>query len=510
MLLRPSSIAQINWKSALDAYIEALSGLVAFFPLDDPTGSLTRVVNPAVALGRNIVINGDFATDTVWLKGVGATITGGFGVFTGVLNGVLAFAQNSILVPGKTFEITFDVDDYSGGAVRVQAGTAQGTARNSNGTFTQTITCAVVSNLSFIAVGTTTLKISNVVVRQVNLPASSSIPDTQLLVDGDMAAPTTAAYTAGNSAALSKQPGQAPNTWVQQVLKIARNGVNNPFARQTILNLGLRYRYRIYNRSDGFSTPRYSDGAAVSGTTSTNWQTFDTLSLPSQTTLDMSSITSTGSQYVEFANCLVQQIPPMSGYNGNGVAANKAVQQVNAGFYLGKAYQFDGNDFINIYSGDLNSAWDRNEFTVIIFATLTSWTDGTFRRLLRLSTPTTDDIGFYRDGTNNLFSYIVRLGGVSKTVNYATSAPAGFFMASLRVSKSNDFMKADFNGLQVGSTQTGLGTPSENLVSNLCVIGAGSTTGTQGWSGKACKAVIVNQPLSDAEILQIARYGGVA
>jgi hypothetical protein len=48
-----------------------------------------------------------------------------------------------------------------------------------------------------------------------------------LLTDGDMEAPTPAAWTAGNGAILTKEPG-SPSGIGTQVLKIAYNGVVNP------------------------------------------------------------------------------------------------------------------------------------------------------------------------------------------------------------------------------------------------------------------------------------------
>jgi hypothetical protein len=510
MLLRPSSIAQINWKSALDAYIEALSGLVAFFPLDDPTGSLTRVINPAVALGRELVLGGNPINASFWTLESGITVSGGKFVYTSTAINNKAQQAVSMLTIGKTYETVIEVSNYSAGAVRIEVGSGgQGTNRSANGTYAQTITCSGNVALAIRAVtGATTLNVRIVSVKQVNLPASSSIPNTQLLIDGNMAAPTTAAYTAGNGATLSKQPGQAPNAWVQQLLKIARSTTNNPDARQSILSIGNRYRFNGFARSDGTALPRPSIGSDfLLGTSSINFQNLDLIGRATSALAILQSQTSTGTTYTEWGNCSIYQIPDMSGYNGNGVAAKKAAQQVNAGFYLGSAYQFDGNDFINIYSGDLNSAFNPDEWTVSIFANLNGLTDSTIRNLITLTfTNATDQIAIRRTATNNQIECIFIGSSVSKSITFVISS--GWHLITFTGSISNDRVIAYLDAVSQGSLNT-LSPMIGNFNTSRTLIGASVTTPSNAVNGKLSKAMILNREATPAEILQIARYGGV-
>ena len=117
--------------------------------------------------GNELVTNGDFATDTDWTKPTGATISGGFLNLSGVANGQNTFQSSSIVV-GKTYKATFTISNYVAGGLRILIG-ATGTTptRNSNGTFTATVNAALDTVIYLQALGTTTLKIDNVSVKEV-------------------------------------------------------------------------------------------------------------------------------------------------------------------------------------------------------------------------------------------------------------------------------------------------------------------------------------------------------
>jgi hypothetical protein len=110
-------------------------------------------------------------------------------------------------------------------------------------------------------------------------------------------------WTAGNSATLTN-----PST---NLLRVARNGVNNPQAEQTVLTVGKRYRISGEARSDGNATPklRYSGGELWGGTTSTDWQAFDVEHVETGNgKVILRSSTSTGTEYTEWRNVVVQEV----------------------------------------------------------------------------------------------------------------------------------------------------------------------------------------------------------
>jgi hypothetical protein len=97
-----------------------------------------------------LVTNGDFATDTDWGKGTGWTISGGKASNDGTL-GSHNLQQNSILVVGKKYQITFTVSDYVSGNVQVSAGASPRNSATSNGTYTFNQVSTPTSNFYIIA-----------------------------------------------------------------------------------------------------------------------------------------------------------------------------------------------------------------------------------------------------------------------------------------------------------------------------------------------------------------------
>jgi hypothetical protein len=138
---------------------------------------------------------------------------------------------------------------------------------------------------------------------------------TNLLKDGNMedTSPGIPFWSTGGSATLSKQT-TTPRSGLR-CLRVARSTVNNPYAHQSPLVSGLRYRVSGWARSDGFAIPSVvADGQQLFvGTTSTEWQPFEffvdvgTASVQIQ----LFTITSTGTEYCEFDEVSVQKVPDL-------------------------------------------------------------------------------------------------------------------------------------------------------------------------------------------------------
>jgi len=99
------------------------------------------------ALGSELITNGGFDTDSDWVLGSGATISGGKANLDGSLSSSYADAlrQVSILTVGKTYKFTYTVSDYvSGGAKFFGNNSVEFSA---NGTYTEYIT-ATIPNVS--------------------------------------------------------------------------------------------------------------------------------------------------------------------------------------------------------------------------------------------------------------------------------------------------------------------------------------------------------------------------
>jgi len=118
------------------------------------------------SLGSELIVDGDFATDSSWSK-INATISGGTGNLNGT--GVTSMLYQNILTNGKTYKAIFTVSDYNGlGESRVidSSGSAIYTI-TSNGTFTFTFTHSNVDgNFLFRARNGSIFSIDNVSVKE--------------------------------------------------------------------------------------------------------------------------------------------------------------------------------------------------------------------------------------------------------------------------------------------------------------------------------------------------------
>ena len=107
---------------------------IAIIPSAYKEGVLAAVL-PTPVYGPDLVVNGDFATDSDWTKGTGITISGGSANFTGSANANIN--QDIGLITGKTYKIVFTVSNYVSGDIDYNVGgnTRKG-AISANGTYT--------------------------------------------------------------------------------------------------------------------------------------------------------------------------------------------------------------------------------------------------------------------------------------------------------------------------------------------------------------------------------------
>jgi hypothetical protein len=168
---------------------------------------------------------------------------------------------------------------------------------------------------------------------------------------------------------------------------------------------------------------------------------------------------------------------------------------------------FDGtNDYTDIYSASLASAFNKDEGTAAIWLKVAEagvWTDATTRRLLVLQADANNRILLTKGSTNNQLVIAYTAGGTTEQVTITASSTAWLHLA-MTWSKAADEVKAYFNGTQSGSTQATLGTWSGSLASTTTLLGAISKTPTQVWNGYLAHAAIWTTPLSAAQIATLA------
>jgi len=499
---RPRTFATLGYPQGVRALV--------YLPFDDTSGSVARVINPALALGRNIVINGDFASDTVWTKGDAAiTISGGTATWDGTQAGNADLTQSGILAAGRTWRVTFTVSGRTAGTITPLCGTQAGTARSTNDTFTETIT-ANGADLVFRGDADFDGSIDDVVVKQTNIAASATYPGAELLSDGDMEAVDTSAWAAGNSAALTKETTNPHGG--SRVLRITKTTTNNPYTYQNIAVTGKRYRTTGWARSDGNAQPRVATAVGVplwTGTTSTDWQYFDVEGEAVRILgFTFFTITSVDTEYTEWDDISVREVNPL-----NGDITGATVNQ-DAGNRLKKAYLFDGtNDYVDVYSPELNSIFDPTKGTLLAFAKVSGagvWTDNTLRAIFRLDVDGTNTnlLAIQKSNTHNTVNCFYIAGSNIDKVGITTST-TGWFLVAMTWDTVADELKAYFNGMQSGSTVSGLGIWAGNLNPTKTTIGSINTAPTSVFDGLICHPVLFRDVLADAEILKIKQLGGI-
>jgi hypothetical protein len=137
---------------------------------------------------------------------------------------------------------------------------------------------------------------------------SDAILGSELLLDGDMEAAGTTAWTA-NDSTLSKETTDPQGG--AQCLRITSTA-STFWASQNVLTTGKNYRITGYARSDGTALPRAfgaaSDPVIWTGSNSTDWQYFNVPFEAGQTTLLIGSGDASG--YVEFDSVSIKEIRP--------------------------------------------------------------------------------------------------------------------------------------------------------------------------------------------------------
>lgn len=115
--------------------------------------------------GPELVINGNFDSDTIWNKSAGWEIAGGEAVATAT---ALDIIQTGILTIGELYRVYWEMSEYTAGSVRAKLGGpgGVGVSQTETGVFEEFIT-AVGTYFSFDGVAAYTGKITSVSIKKV-------------------------------------------------------------------------------------------------------------------------------------------------------------------------------------------------------------------------------------------------------------------------------------------------------------------------------------------------------
>jgi hypothetical protein len=114
-------------------------------------GSTKYNTNP-ISLAATLLTNGDFTTDTDWIKQTGWTISAGEAHCDGSQTGSSNLYQyNGTTVAGTIYKLIYTISDYSAGNVTPYVGGTIGTPRSANGTYTEYIIAIDTNDITFLA-----------------------------------------------------------------------------------------------------------------------------------------------------------------------------------------------------------------------------------------------------------------------------------------------------------------------------------------------------------------------
>lgn len=172
------------------------------------------------------------------------------------------------------------------------------------------------------------------------------------------------------------------------------------------------------------------------------------------------------------------------------------------------APSWDGaNDYGNVYSAGFGTAFNMDEGCIILWLKTNSaavWTDGTLRRVCMFQRDATNNILIRKDTANNSLTFLRNGNSTTQSVQ-TTQSPAVWTSVALSWSVLNNQLKAYVNGVQVGTTQTGLiASAGSGLSSTQAVLGATTNSGLQAWHGNLAQVAIYNTPIDDARIALMA------
>lgn len=171
--------------------------------------------------------------------------------------------------------------------------------------------------------------------------------------------------------------------------------------------------------------------------------------------------------------------------------------------------EFDGvNDYCNVYTAELNAAFNGDEGTAMIWAKVDGaarWTDSSQDDMFFLcgDNASTCYLSIAKATTNSTIAFKRWVDvGYFKTINKSTSSTSWMHLA-ITWSVAADYFKAWYNG-ELVDTALGLGTWNAPMLATFNVVGAGSTGPTNGFDGWLAHFAIWTKPLGASDIYYLS------
>ena len=167
---------------------------------------------------------------------------------------------------------------------------------------------------------------------------------------------------------------------------------------------------------------------------------------------------------------------------------------------------FDGStSYVDSYSAALNTAMNKNKGTLVFWAKVSAsgiWSDSAIRIGVNFG-GTDERIYIGRTAANGVLQWYRRGGGTTKAVTIGGYSDTGWMHLAITWDTTADELKAYFDGVQKGSTQTSNAAWVSALSENLTNIGSQSETPAEPWSGNIAHVALWTTALSVAQILAL-------
>ena len=172
------------------------------------------------------------------------------------------------------------------------------------------------------------------------------------------------------------------------------------------------------------------------------------------------------------------------------------------------APRFDGvNDFVDIDTSSLNSAFDGQLFTVAALCRMfdsSTWSDGVRRYILRLQADPGNDTYLAKDNSTDVFRFRYEAGSTAKSIEKSSISPTDWFWVGMTVDLIADefiaYLKLPGTSLETVGTLGSLGTWAGTLNSLYQTIGAGADDGTGTTNGYISHVALWNAALTSTQL----------
>jgi hypothetical protein len=168
------------------------------------------------------------------------------------------------------------------------------------------------------------------------------------------------------------------------------------------------------------------------------------------------------------------------------------------------APNLDGtNDYIDVVTVSLQSAFDPNDGTISLWTKLASgtWTDSSVDHWFTVHISSSNQIWIRKTNTNNQYQYYHE-GNNTPIFEGVTGASTAWRHYCMVWSVSGDYLKLYVDGSQVGATQTGLDTFSGTPT--IMLIGAQNTTPVSPMTGAIAHVSLWTTQVGESDIASLA------